>query len=86
MENQRYGCINRDINGVSNIKKLALEYLKFGSRSHNYKRDTKPEDMIPIQKIVVTKHTSYEGPSHIDTSIVLSAKSITKTNLSLCFT
>ena len=49
LENKWSGCINRDKNGVKNIRKLALEYLKYGTRSHNYRRGIKVEDLIPYK-------------------------------------
>ena len=48
MSNRRQGCINRDKNGVFNIRKLVNYFLKTGKRLHNYSRDVKPENMIAI--------------------------------------
>lgn len=39
MENKRLGCINRDNNGVCNIRKLAQHFLKTGERLRRYSRN-----------------------------------------------
>jgi len=40
MENNRKGCINRDKNGVLNIKKLGISYIKTGHIPVRYRRTT----------------------------------------------
>lgn len=41
MENKRKGCIDRDINGCLNIKKLFKYYIKTGERPLRYRRGLK---------------------------------------------
>ena len=68
MKNQRLGCINRDRNGVKNMKKLFDYYMKTGKRLLKYdrrynletkklkrrpKKDSKTVDSI-IKKVVTT--------------------------------
>ena len=50
MENKRMGCINRDKNGVNNIRKLVNHYLKTGKRLPNYSRTVKLEDGLKTKK------------------------------------
>ena len=49
MENQRYGCINRDKNACLNIKKIVNYYINTGSRPLRYSRnyDLKKEGNLP---------------------------------------
>jgi len=48
MENNRKGCINRDLNGCLNIRKIFINYLKTGERplkycrSYSLNKDTNP--------------------------------------------
>ena len=44
LENNRLGCINRDRNGVYNIRKLVHHYLKTGERLSKYRRGTKLDE------------------------------------------
>ena len=39
MENNRYGCINRDWNAVRNMKKITDYWLQFGKRPIKYRRN-----------------------------------------------
>ena len=39
MENNRYGCINRDKNSNYNMRKIFNHYLNTGYRLENYKRN-----------------------------------------------
>ena len=38
MENKRFGCINRDINGCKNIQKIFNHYILYNERPEKYKR------------------------------------------------
>jgi hypothetical protein len=57
MENNRKGCINRDLNGCLNIKKLFTHYLNTGERplkycrNYNLKKDTNPLIESPISHV-----------------------------------
>jgi len=39
MENNRYGCIQRDINSVKNMKKIVSQWLLDKTRPEKYRRD-----------------------------------------------
>lgn len=45
METQRLGCINRDKNGVKNIRKCVQYFLKTGNRLAKFSRGVKWEDL-----------------------------------------
>ena len=57
MENNRKGCINRDLNGCLNIKKIFTHYLNTGERplkycrNYNLKKDTNPLIESPISQV-----------------------------------
>ena len=44
--NGRLGCINRDLNGVKNIRKLVHYWLDHGDRPSNYKKSSEPLTLI----------------------------------------
>ena len=55
MENGRKGCINRDINGCMNMKKLFNHYVKKGEWLERYKRgvdleEEKIKDANPVHQ------------------------------------
>ena len=41
MENQRCGCVNRDVNAVKNMRKIANHLLLTGERLLAYRRESK---------------------------------------------
>jgi len=51
MENNRYGCINRDINAVKNMKKITDYWLKYKKRPEKYRRDYKLKEPNPRKKV-----------------------------------
>jgi hypothetical protein len=55
MDNNRMGCINRDLNAVYNMVKLVKQYLKDKTRPENFKREdkTKPEKKKQDQQIKI---------------------------------
>jgi len=46
------GCINRDKNGVNNIRKLAREFLSTGRRPENYTRQKKTSTEQTVTELV----------------------------------
>jgi hypothetical protein len=62
MENQRYGCINRDINSVKNMRKLTLHWLDKSERLIAYKRgvnlktiDNNLGDLSPASNVIIPR-------------------------------
>lgn len=60
MENQRIGCINRDKNGVKNIRKIVQEYINYGERPYNFRRDVKIENIISYKKFEKLTKIDYQ--------------------------
>ena len=62
MENKRKGCINRDKNGVNNIRKVVKYYLETGERLPKFSRETKEikksSKVIPVKKASQIKQKS----------------------------
>ena len=40
-KNKVIGCINRDLNGVRNMKKIVKQYMKNKTRPYKFRRDVK---------------------------------------------
>jgi hypothetical protein len=56
MENQRYGCVNRDVNAVKNMRKIANHWLQTGERLLAYSRESKinvkrPTTINPVNPV-----------------------------------
>jgi len=51
MENNRYGCINRDLNAVKNMKKITDYWLKYRKRPIIYRRNHKLKVSNPRKKV-----------------------------------
>ena len=47
MENKRFGCINRDINGCKNIQKIFNHYILYNERPEKYKRGYDLKQKLP---------------------------------------
>jgi len=51
MENNRVGCINRDLNAVYNMRKLVEHWLMYKERPEKYRRSENPEIKTPKKKV-----------------------------------
>ena len=49
--NGRLGCINRDINGVCNIREIVNHYLRTGKRKEEFRREKEKKVSNPLLKI-----------------------------------
>ena len=53
MENKRMGCINRDMNAVNNMVKIAKTYLTDKTRPEKFRRDYKFSEEIKVPLLLV---------------------------------
>ena len=61
MEDNRYGCINRDKNAVNNMKKIVDSYLQKKERPLRYRRGYELKDANPCKAGVNTSEFEVSG-------------------------